>query len=118
MIFVQIVRKEYTLDKKWEFHKSKRELFEIENENQEKERKKRGEKYHCSSCQAEISVTPGRTFDHHGWAYPIIQCGAYEIRQLEYQKQEEILYVCQQCCLEAMFAEHLSIEKLFHIPRP
>ena len=106
------------MDYRWEFNKSKRELIEIEREDQEKERKKRGEKYYCCWCREEILVTPGRTFDHHGWAPPIIQCGAYEIRQLNEQSPEEIIYVCQKCCLEAMFAEHLSIEKLFHIPRP
>jgi hypothetical protein len=110
--------KGWTMDREWKFTLGQRELTTVKHLFEEKERRQEGRKYRCCVCFNNIPVIPGRTFDHQGWMSPFVSCGAYLLRQMEYQAWAEILYICQSCCQRTEDEEHLALEKRYNIPRP
>ena len=106
------------MDLKWEFTVGRRELKGVFYISEEKKRRNEGKKYHCSVCEEEITVTPGYTFDHHGWKCPVVNCGAYLIRQMEGHGRTDVLYICRECYKQSEFEDHLAIERRLRIQRP
>jgi len=110
------------MDKLWKFHSGEKELTEVVFIQEEKKRRAEGKKYFCCVCHSGIPVKPGYTFDHHGWAFPKVQCGAWLVRQQEFETKSKTFYACNNCCKtvedNAEHTRRLNAESIYGIPRP